>query len=133
MDIFGDKANVCVAPDVFVIFGAAPGSDQRQDRTAIRWRDRHPTVKFEAAIGNYAKSELIYIEFQASVVIAYEDGRVEDTQIRLLFAPAERGGVRELWRFPAAGLTFRVQVDFLSDRELPQFASCRIISQRGGK
>jgi hypothetical protein len=78
IDIFGDKANLCGPADKLVVLRAALGSNQRQNRTAIRGRDRYPTVKFETAIGNYAESKPVYIELQASVMIAYEDVGLEN-------------------------------------------------------
>jgi hypothetical protein len=119
IDIFGDESNLRIPANEFVIFRAALGSKHRQNSTAIRRRDRHPTVKLEPAIGNYTESELIDIELQASFVIAYEDIGLENTQIGSVLARAGRGIPRvqppEPWRSVSPGdFRFRVQVDLLS-------------------
>src|ERR1700722_4357818 len=118
-DIFGKETIRRTPADAFVVLRAPLGSNHRQNSAAIRRRDCDPTAKLETTIGNHAESELIDIELQASVMVAYENIGLENTQIRSLFARAGRGmiHVRPLQplRSGAPGnFRFRAQVDLLS-------------------
>ena len=79
VDVFGDEGDLGGTSDQLVVRGAAFRREQSEYGAAIRRRDGDPTAKLEAAVGHYAESELLAIEFDAAAVIANEYVRFEQS------------------------------------------------------
>ena len=71
--------------DAFVVLRAPFGSDEGENRTAIRRSNRHPaSAKLKLGVSNYTESQLAHIKLHASIMIANEDGGLEDSEIGTL-------------------------------------------------
>lgn len=85
VDILGYESNLRMLANALIVFGATFGSDQRENRTAVRRSHCHPaSAKFKAGIRNYTESQLAHVKLQASIMVAHEDRGLEDTKIRTL-------------------------------------------------
>src|ERR1700732_1921340 len=85
VDILGDECNLRMLANALVVFRAPFGSDQGENRTAVRRSNGNPTsAKFKAGIGNHTESQLAHVKLQASIMVAHEDGGLEDTKIGTL-------------------------------------------------
>src|SRR6202050_5333100 len=82
VDILGDERNLRIPPDELVVLRATFGSDEGENRTAIRRSNGHPaSSELEASVGKHTESQLVHVELQASIMVANEDGGLEDTKI----------------------------------------------------
>jgi hypothetical protein len=85
VNILGDEPNLRMPADVLVVFRAPFGSDEGENRAAIRRSYGHPAAaKLEASVGQHTESQLVDVELQASIVVANEDGGLEDSKIGAL-------------------------------------------------
>jgi hypothetical protein len=82
VDILGDERNLRMPANALVVFRAPFGSDEGENRTAIRRSNGHPaSAKLKAGVGHYTESQLAHVKLQASIMVANEDGGLEDTKI----------------------------------------------------
>src|SRR6266481_6018921 len=71
-DIFGYKDNLRMLADQLVVIGVGIWSDQRQHGCAVRRRNADPALSgLKADIKGQSKTQLIKIESQAPILIAY--------------------------------------------------------------
>ena len=83
--IFGDEHSMPAPADEFVFFGLALGRNQGENSIAIRRRNRHPAASgLVVFIDDEAKSKLVHVESQTSILIANEDVHTEDSKIRVM-------------------------------------------------
>ena len=84
-DILCDKYGVFGAANQLVVFRLTFGGNERENCLAIRGRYRHPTAaRLIALIDDEAKSKLVYVESQASVLITDEDIDTQNAQVWIL-------------------------------------------------
>jgi hypothetical protein len=84
-NIFGHQHGVPAAANQLVFRRVALGSNQRENRAAIRRRDCHPTsAGFVILINHEGKSKLVNVEPQTAVLIADEDIDTENAKVRVL-------------------------------------------------
>ena len=87
VDVFGDEADLGVAADESVFFGAGFGSDEGEDGLTVGRGDGDPAaVEGEIDVGEDAEAELVDVELEASFVVADVDGGFEDAQVGALRA-----------------------------------------------
>src|SRR5580704_6166266 len=85
IDIFGDERYLGIPAYELIVFRAAFGSDEGENRTAIRRGHGHPaSAKFKSGVGEHTESQLAYVELQTSIMVANEDGGLEDAKIGTL-------------------------------------------------
>ena len=90
------KADLRVAADEAVFFGAGFGGDEREDGLSVRRCDRDPAAVVGAGdVGEDAEAELLDVELEAAVVIADVDGGLEDAEVRAFraFRASGRNGL----------------------------------------
>ena len=84
-DIFGYEDNLRMLADQLVVIGVGIWSDQRQHGCAVRRRNADPALSgLKADIKGQSKTELIKIESQASILIAYIHIDSVHAEIRVL-------------------------------------------------
>src|SRR5262249_39985107 len=87
-DIFGDKDNLRRATNQLVFLRCGLGSDEREDGSAVRRRDREPAIAgLKADVKGDLESKLVAIETQAPLLIAHED--VDAMDAKVLVATAQ--------------------------------------------
>src|SRR5262245_40103040 len=97
IDIFSDENNLPCPADQLIFFGAGGRSDKRNDRAAVRRRDRYPAANaFNVVVGHQTESELVQVELQAPIMIADENRGEENAQVGRLTIQAQSGSVRPL-------------------------------------
>jgi len=96
VDVFGDEGDLGAAADEFVIFGAAFGGDEGENGAAVGRSDGDPaSAKLELGVGDDGEAELADVEVEAAIVIADEDGGLEDAEIGVGAVRWGRGWVDE--------------------------------------
>jgi hypothetical protein len=85
INIFGDESNLTGPANELEFFRFGLRSHQYKDRAAIWRRNSYPAVTgFEADIGDQPESKPVQVELQASLLVANENGALENSQVRVL-------------------------------------------------
>src|SRR5437016_10605588 len=90
-DIVGNKYRLSRTTDELIFFRLGLGSDEREQRGAIRRANQNEAAMLpKLVINDQTESKLVQVKSQASILIANEDGDMVKTEVRVFSIQAKR-------------------------------------------